>query len=147
MSSSSSSSSSIGVVGATGAQCVGSRKRHAADMTPCTAGAPSEKRRRTDDDCAEGGGDQTTQEHAGQWFGDSSRPGPPCTYNKYLSVMAAVKMLGVKEKRELFKLMREGDAGHGCGQVNEHTFLPRLGVTVGEFALFYVLADNPRASS
>ncbi|AVK74701.1 hypothetical protein pqer_cds_279 [Pandoravirus quercus] len=81
-----------------------------------------------------------------RWFTDGRRLGPPATYNKYLSVMAAVKTLGMKEKRELFKLMREGVVGKR-GRVTEHTFIPRLGVTMGEFALFYVLIDNPRAPS
>ncbi|AGO83881.1 hypothetical protein psal_cds_289 [Pandoravirus salinus] len=81
-----------------------------------------------------------------RWFADGRRLGPPATYNKYLSVMAAVKALGMKEKRELFKLMREGVVGKR-GRVTEHTFIPRLGVTMGEFALFYVLIDNPRAPS
>jgi hypothetical protein len=78
-----------------------------------------------------------------RWFTDGRRLGPPATYNKYLSVMATVRTLGMKEKRELFKLMREGVVGKR-GRVTEHTFIPRLGVTMGEFALFYVLIDNPR---
>lgn len=81
-----------------------------------------------------------------QWVSDGCRLGPPATYNKYLSVMATVRTLGMKEKRELFKLMREGAAGKR-GRVTEHTFIPRLGVTMGEFALFYVLNDDPRAPS
>ncbi|AVK76913.1 hypothetical protein pmac_cds_225 [Pandoravirus macleodensis] len=109
------------------------------------------KRARIEDGRARNGGTSTTASGtetsaSHQWISDGCRLGPPATYNKYLSVMATVRTLGMKEKRELFKLMREGAAGKR-GRVTEHTFIPRLGVTMGEFALFYVLNDDPRAPS
>lgn len=108
----------------------------------------SAKRARIDDgratSAAATSGTETGAAH--RWISDGCRLGPPATYNKYLSVMATVRTLGMKEKRELFKLMREGAAGKR-GRVTEHTFIPRLGVTMGEFALFYVLNDDPRAPS
>lgn len=85
------------------------------------------------------------QQHA--WFEDSGVLGPACTYNKYLSIMNTVSALRVREKRELFKMMREGKAARDPHQVvDRHTLLPRLGITFGEFALFYVLTSKTDAS-
>lgn len=114
-----------------------------------TSAPPDDKRPRTaasPQTTADPNAPQPTPADGRRWFTDGRRLGPPATYNKYLSVMAAVKTLGMKEKRELFKLMREGVVGKR-GRVTEHTFIPRLGVTMGEFALFYVLIDNPRPPS
>ncbi len=56
--------------------------------------------------------------------------GPEATYRKYLILAHVVKHLRVKDKRELFKLMRMQ------GQDNEHVFFPKYGMTAGEFAIF-----------
>ncbi|AVK75848.1 hypothetical protein pkur_cds_217 [Pandoravirus kuranda] len=122
---------------------------------PSGAGERDGKRARVEGGCAHAKASSaaaaaaaapTSRTGAHQWISDGCRLGPPATYNKYLSVMATMRTLGMKEKRELFKLMREGDLGK-CGRVTEHTFIPHLGVTMGEFALFYVLNDDPRAPS
>jgi len=87
--------------------------------------------------------EQHQQQQQMPWFEDSSVHGPPCTYNKYLSIMNAVSMLSVRQKRDLFKKMREGKMATEPHQaVNRHTLLPHLGITFGEFSFFYVLTSK-----
>lgn len=56
--------------------------------------------------------------------------GPEATFRKYKVLFKIIEGLRVKEKREIFKLMRTGT------DVCERTFLPHYGITVGEFAVF-----------
>jgi hypothetical protein len=83
--------------------------------------------------------------------------GPWCAYMRYVVLMETVRSFSMKDKRALFKLLREGHATSAKGScptsgtsasaagdtyVDDHTFLPRLGVTMGEFTVFYLLSSK-----
>lgn len=68
--------------------------------------------------------------------------GPNATYRNCICLFQTNKHLRVKEKRELFKCMRIGG-----DTVNENTFLPKYGITVGEFSIFYILTENNRKTA
>lgn len=69
---------------------------------------------------------------------EQNRCGPHATYRKYNVLSKAIENLTVKQKREIFKLMRTGS------DVTMHDFLPRYGFTVGEFSIFHVLTEKDR---
>lgn len=65
-------------------------------------------------------------------------PGTEPTYVKYCVIADVVERLSVKDKRRLFKLMRENV------DVNVDAFFPAYGLTAGEFATWYVLSNGSR---
>ena len=58
----------------------------------------------------------------------------------YLSLFSTVETLNMREKRDLFKRMRESE-----GQ--DDAFFPSHGMTASEFAVFYVLTPPTRKGS
>jgi hypothetical protein len=74
-------------------------------------------------------------------LGPPCEPGPACTWHKYNAIARAVERLSIRQKREIFRIMRLGDS------VNEHTFLPSYGFTVGEFSVFHTLQESGRKES
>ena len=52
----------------------------------------------------------------------------------------AVDNMRIREKRQVFQIMRSDN-------VCKDTFLPRLGISVSEFAVFQVLADNTKRTT
>lgn len=64
--------------------------------------------------------------------------GPNATYRKYVVMKNAVANLGVKDMRQIFHHMRTFE------HVNEDTFMPRYGLTTGEFACFKTLSEQSR---
>lgn len=65
-------------------------------------------------------------------------PGKEPTYRKYIVIQNEVDKLSIKDKRRLFKIMRESD------YIDANTFLPLYGLTAGEFSTWYVLAGSQR---
>ena len=74
-------------------------------------------------------------------LGPPREPGPACTWHKYNAIASAVERLSIRQKREIFRIMRLGDS------VDEHTFLPSYGFTVGEFSVFHTLQESGRKES
>lgn len=64
--------------------------------------------------------------------------GPECNYHMYRGIHRLVEGLGVKEKRDIFKSIRNGK------DVDSSTFLAKYGLTVGNFCVFYVLTDKEK---
>jgi hypothetical protein len=67
--------------------------------------------------------------------------GPPTAFQKYTVLSGVVANMRVKEKRDVFKLMRMGN------NVDSGTLLTRYGFTAGEFSSFKFLNENTRKSS
>lgn len=59
------------------------------------------------------------------------------TWRKYVCIAQAVETLRVKDKRRIFQMMRHPG-------MHPDTFLPHIGLTLSEFAVFQVLADSQR---
>ena len=55
---------------------------------------------------------------------------------KYIVLMKHVGKMSMKEKRSAFHFMRNGD------NVGPDTFIPHLGVTMGEFCVFHTLSQT-----
>lgn len=64
--------------------------------------------------------------------------GPEATYRKYIIMAWVIEKLSVKQKREIFKLMRT------CVEADHNTFLTKYGFTIGEFATFHILTEKDR---
>ena len=60
------------------------------------------------------------------------------TWKKYIVVSRFVENLRVKEKRQIFHIMRN----HGPGELSHDTFFPQFGITAGEFSVWQVLSEN-----
>lgn len=58
------------------------------------------------------------------------------TWKKYIVLSKTIENLRVKDKRNLFQLMRVKE------NVSEDTFFPSYGFTAGEFATWQVLKDT-----
>ncbi len=89
-------------------------------------------------------------------------PGSEPTYRKYLIIKHKVDGLSIREKRRLFKIVRErgensGDhlsssvvpsvskeTGKTTTPLNPNSFFPHFGITAGEFATWYVLGGTNR---
>lgn len=67
---------------------------------------------------------------------ENPRCGPSCTFKKYQVLFRTVESMGVKNKRDIFKITRKND------QLNEHWFFPHYGITAGEFAFCNILFEN-----
>lgn len=63
-----------------------------------------------------------------------------CTWEKYVVMRCAVDRLKVRDKRQIFGIMRNES-------VDVDTLLVDHGVTLGEFSCFQVLGDAGRRSS
>jgi hypothetical protein len=72
---------------------------------------------------------------------DAQRPCTFAPYYEYTQALdARVREIGVRIKREIFAAMRQAS-------VTPDTFLPKLGITMGEFTVWQVLLENPRLAS
>ena len=60
------------------------------------------------------------------------------TWIKYSVMSIAVSNLRVRDKRQIFQDMRNGE------NVNYDSILPAFGLTCGEFSLFQVICENSR---
>lgn len=60
------------------------------------------------------------------------------TWRKYIVIARHVDKLRVRDKRNIFHLMRE------CEHITADTFFPEYGITAGDFATWYVLKDSRR---
>ena len=58
------------------------------------------------------------------------------TWKKYIVLSKTIENLRVKDKRNIFQMMRVKD------DVDEDTFFPLYGFTAGEFATWQVLKDT-----
>lgn len=58
------------------------------------------------------------------------------TWSKYIVMSYHVGRLGMRDKRFVFSALRK------AGEVDEDMFIPRLGITTGEFAVFHTLAQS-----
>jgi hypothetical protein len=67
-------------------------------------------------------------------------PGPEATYVMYLSLYCIVEDLNMREKRDLFRRMRESEG-------LDDPFFPSHGMSADEFTVFYVLTDKVRKGS
>ena len=59
------------------------------------------------------------------------------TYIKYLIIACFIERLRVKEKRQIFHIMRSS-----TDVLDENTFFPQFGITAGEFSIWQVLSEN-----
>jgi len=59
------------------------------------------------------------------------------TWKKYMILSCFIETLRVKDKRQLFHIMRRygKDLDHNC-------FFPQYGITAGEFAVWQVLSES-----
>ena len=62
------------------------------------------------------------------------------TFLKYSCLRSTCDRLRVRDKRKVFNLMRSE-------KVDENSFLPQEGYTLGEFSIMQVLNDTGRRSS
>lgn len=59
------------------------------------------------------------------------------TWKKYIVLSCFVEKLRVREKRQIFHIMRRS------GEALEHdTFFPQYGITAGEFATWQILCEH-----
>jgi hypothetical protein len=63
------------------------------------------------------------------------------TKEKYLGQFEAVKSMRVRQKRNVFFILRQ------CESLSTDTFLPSYGLHCGEFACFQILAEQSRKES
>ena len=59
------------------------------------------------------------------------------TWRRWLITALVVRNMSVKDKRQIFALMRSE-----MGNVDHNTLLLQHGITLGDFALFHMLADQ-----
>ncbi len=59
------------------------------------------------------------------------------TWKKYIVLSCFIESLRVKEKRQIFHIMRRN---HSI--LDHNTFFPLYGITAGEFAVWQVLSEN-----
>jgi hypothetical protein len=60
------------------------------------------------------------------------------TWKKYVCMKKYVERMRVKEKRQIFQIIRS----HPC--CDHDSFLPDFGLTAGEFCIWQVLSENMR---
>ena len=63
------------------------------------------------------------------------------TKEKYQGQFEAVKSMRVRQKRNVFFILRQ------CDTLSTNTFLPSYGLHCGEFACFQILAEQNRKDS
>jgi len=61
------------------------------------------------------------------------------TWKKYIVISCSVDSLRVKDKRQLFHIMRK------TRNLSHDTFFPRYGITAGEFSIWQILSENRKA--
>ena len=59
------------------------------------------------------------------------------TWKKYIVLSYFIENLRVKEKRQLFHIMRRHDS-----ILDHNSFFPQYGITAGEFATWQVLSEH-----
>ena len=59
------------------------------------------------------------------------------TWKKYIVVSYFIESLRVREKRQLFHVMRRHH-----DTLDHNSFFPQYGITAGEFAVWQVLSEN-----
>lgn len=64
--------------------------------------------------------------------------GPECTYSMHNELYRSIYTLKIKDKRDIFKVMRVSD------DVTHNSFLTTYGITAGQFAIYHILTDNGR---
>lgn len=63
------------------------------------------------------------------------------TWKKYVCMKRYVERMRVKEKRQIFQIIRSHPDCH------HDSFLPDFGLTAGEFCIWQVLSENMRKKS
>lgn len=64
------------------------------------------------------------------------------TWKKYLILSSYIEHLRVRDKRQIFHIMRrQGDS------LTHNHFFPQYGITAGEFATWQILSDNRKTRS
>ena len=58
------------------------------------------------------------------------------TWKKYIIISCYVEGLRVRDKRQLFHIMRKSS------QLCQDTFFPTYGITAGEFAIWQILSET-----
>ena len=78
-------------------------------------------------------------------------PHPPvdtmiATWTKYTILTKHCESLSIAKKREIFAIMRNQVLGCSSGDSSElyHLYLPRIGFTLGECALFHTISEHVR---
>ena len=61
------------------------------------------------------------------------------TWKKYIVVSCFIESLRVKDKRQLFHIMRK------TSNLSHDTFFPRYGVTAGEFSIWQILSETRKS--
>lgn len=59
------------------------------------------------------------------------------TWRKYIILSCFIESLRVKDKRQIFHIMRKSNI-----DLDHDSFFPQYGITAGEFAVWQVLADT-----
>ena len=62
------------------------------------------------------------------------------TWIKYIIISCYVESLRVRDKRQLFHIMRKSS-----GDLSHDTFFPAYGITAGEFAIWQILSDSRKS--
>ena len=58
------------------------------------------------------------------------------TWKKYIVLSMFIENLRVKDKRQIFHIMRR------TGDLDHNSFFPQYGITAGEFAVWQVLSET-----
>jgi hypothetical protein len=68
------------------------------------------------------------------------------TWTKYMILTKHCESLSIAKKREIFAIMRNQVLGCSSGDSSElyHLYLPRIGFTLGECALFHTISEHVR---
>lgn len=61
------------------------------------------------------------------------------TWKKYIIISCYVESLRVRDKRQLFHIMRKSD------NLSHNTFFPSYGITAGEFAIWQILSESRKS--
>lgn len=63
------------------------------------------------------------------------------TWKKYIVISYYVESLRVRDKRQLFHIMRKSS------ELSHDTFFPAFGITAGEFAIWQILSETRKCRS
>lgn len=61
------------------------------------------------------------------------------TFEKYIVISCVVEKLRVKDKRQLFHIMRKN-----LDTLHHNSFFPAYGITAGEFAVWQILMETKK---
>ena len=61
------------------------------------------------------------------------------TWKKYVVLSKFIEQLRVRDKRQIFQIMRRAE------NLTESTFFPHYGFTAGEFSVWQVLSENRKS--